>query len=202
MKRHFVSIGVALLVAMPAYAEVPAWWASLHGAHLTQRELAQVTFPAAPAQVPASANQPVSAVDIPLPPPSGSIKYQPSVIISGGGGFASPSGKFAYYSISKATGVQNTYLTAAQEYTLVKGEIQSCTLAGASKPVYEFGWLDIGLTGLAGGCSSTDGKASVAGSGQVFALLHFGKSPFGMVVTALKNNTGGYKVTLAPSWGK
>jgi len=201
MKR-LVSIGVALLLAQSAFAEAPRWWVALHGAYLSARELAQVTFPQPPPA--ASAAQPQAAIpDVSaVMAPTGAFKYQPSVIISAGGGFASPNGKFAYYSISKATGIQNTYLTAAQEYTIVKGQVQSCTLAGASKPIYEFGWLDIGLTGLAGGCSSTDGKASVAGSGQVFGLLHFGKSPLGIVVTALKNNTGGYKVTLAPSWGK
>ena len=183
MKR-LVIIGVALLLALAAPA------------------LSQVTFPQAP---------PATAVPLPVPAPpgvgailapAGAFKYQPDVIISAGGGFASPNGKFAYYSISKATGVQNTYLTAAQEYTIVKGQVQSCTLAGASKPIYEFGWMDIGLTGLAGGCSSTSGQTGAAASGQAFALLHFGRSPFGMVITALKNNTGGYKVTLAPSWSK
>lgn len=211
MKRVVIMIGVALLVAQAAFAEPPRWWIALHGAYLSARELAQVTFPQ---QLPSASPAPLTPSPMPnvgpsigpdlgvVVAPTGAFKYQPSVIISAGGGFASPNGKFAYYSISKATGIQNTYLTAAQEYTIVKGHVESCTLAGASKPIYEFGWLDIGLTGLAGGCSSTSGQAAVAGSGQVFALVHFGKSPLGIVITALKNNTGGYKVTLAPSWGK
>ncbi len=61
---------------------------------------------------------------------------------------------------------QQTYATVALEYTLVKGQVQSCTLAGLTKPMYQLSVITLGLTGLGGGCTGTNGKASAAGSGQ------------------------------------
>lgn len=139
------------------------------------------------------------AVPGPLPVISTPITYAPNVLVSAGGGFSSPSGKFAYYSISKATGVQNTYLTAAQEYTISKGKVQSCTLAGVSKPIYQFGALMIGITGLGGGCD-TNGNVRPAASAQAFLLVH--KGAWGGVLTGMKNSDSGYKLTFAPTWGK
>lgn len=137
--------------------------------------------------------------DLPVAAPA--TPYTPSVLVTGGGGFASPNGKFAYESVSKLIGPQSTYLTEAQEFTIVKGQVESCTFAGASKSLYQWSFLTIGLTGLAGGCNSTSGSSAMAGSGQGFALVRFGKSPWGVVFSAMKNTTGGFKVTAGMSWG-
>lgn len=215
--KQIASILALLLFALPAFS-APAWWTALHGQYLTEQELAQVTFPQAPVSqpvaTPVTASCPAGFVCTPNPPkvaapvtvsipiPSSPISYSPSVLVTGGGGFASPNGKFAYGSISTQTGPQSTYLTAAQEFTMVKGQVQSCTLGGLSKSIYQFGPALIGLTGLAGGCNSTSGTASVAASGQGFLLFRFRKTPYSVVITALKNTTGGFKVTAGMGWGK
>src|SRR5690242_1958645 len=49
--------------------------------------------------------------------PSTPITYTPDIVVSSGGGFASPNGKFAYYSISKYIG-QSSYATMANQYTI------------------------------------------------------------------------------------
>ena len=120
----------------------------------------------------------------------------PKYILSGGGGFASPNGKFAYVSESSLILPQGTYATVSQEYTLIKGAVQSCTFAGISKPIYQWSLLTIGLTGLGGGCTSSSGDTAGAGSGQGFLHVKWGHLPFGNVITAAKNSNTGFKVTL------
>lgn len=120
----------------------------------------------------------------------------PNLVFTGGGGFASPNGKFSYASISKLLGA-GTYATAAQEYTLINRKVQSCTLAGVTKQQYAFSVVRIGLTGLGGGCQ--DGAYTAAAQG--FADIGFGKiSKWGVVFTATKGTTGGFKFTAGPRW--
>jgi len=126
----------------------------------------------------------------------------PKVILTTGGGFASPNGKFAYISESSLILPQGTYATVSQEYSIIKGVVQSCTFAGITKPLYQFSIFTIGLTGLGGGCNSTGGDTSGAGSGQGFLHVNWGKMPFGNVITVAKNTSGAYKVTLGFTWSK
>lgn len=133
-----------------------------------------------------------------IPAPTDLPKY----ILTAGGGYASPGGKFAYTSASALVLPQQTYTTVAQEYTLIKGQVQSCTFAGLTKPIYQLSIITIGLTGLGGGCNSTDGATSAAGSGQGFAYIRWGKLPIGSVVTVMKNTDSGWKATLGFSWSQ
>lgn len=126
----------------------------------------------------------------------------PKVLITGGAGFASPNGKFAYASESSLLLPQNTYTTIAWEDTIIKGQVQSCTLAGVSKPLYQFGWTTVGLTGLGGGCTSTTGAATGTMSGQAFLHVGFGTKPWGVVFTAVKNSSGGFKATIGLAWSQ
>ena len=135
---------------------------------------------------------------LPLPAPT----MLPRTFVSSGGGYASPGGSFAYISLSTLALPQNTYATVAQEYTMQKGQVQSCTFAGVSKPLYQFSVFTIGLTGLAGGCNSTNGGSAPAGSGQGFLNIRWWKLPESNLITVMKNTTGGWKVTLGFSWGQ
>lgn len=137
-------------------------------------------------------------VVIPLPAPT----MLPTTFVSGGGGFASPSGKFAYASISTLALPQQTYATGVVEYTLVKGQVETCTFGGVSKPMYQVSFITAGLTGLGGGCNSTNGNSAVAGSGQIFLYFRWGKLPLGNVLTFMKNTNSGFKVTLGFSLSK
>lgn len=204
----------------------PAWWVALHGEYVASvQQQAKATIPAfcpigytcTPSGVvppPTTAVPPVPVSSTPVPvqevssaptialPVTTTFKFHPNEIYSAGGGYAQSSGRFAYISYSHAlTG--NTYATVANEYTLIKGQVITCTYAGITQPLYEFGWLDVGLTGLGGGCSSTAGPASAVGSGQVFGHIHFGQKPFGLVISGMKDTNGsGFKITAAPSWAK
>lgn len=129
------------------------------------------------------------------------ITYSPDMLVSAGGGYASPNGKFGYYSVSKSVG-QNTYATMANQYTIVGGKLESCALAGLTKEMYQFGPLVLGLTGLGGGCEGFSGNAGAAGSAQAFAHIHFGKSPIGLAITGMKTTSPGFQTTIAPTWGK
>jgi len=120
----------------------------------------------------------------------------PKIVLTAGGGFASPNGKFAYVSESSLVLPQGTYATISQEYTIIKGVVQSCTFAGATKPMYQFSVVTVGLTGLGGGCTSSAGDTSGAGSAQGFLFIKWGHLPFGNVITAMKNSNTGFKVTL------
>lgn len=126
----------------------------------------------------------------------------PKYILTVGGGFASPNGKFAYVSESSLVLPQGTYLTVSQEYSIVKGQVQSCTFAGAAKPLYRFSVITAGVTGLGGGCNSTVGDSSAAASGQGFLHINWGRLPFGNVITVQKNSNTGYKVTFGFTWSK
>lgn len=126
----------------------------------------------------------------------------PKFFVSGGGGFASPSGSFAYASESSLVLPQQTYATVAQEYTLIKNQVQSCTLAGLSKPMYQLSVVTLGVTGLGGGCTSSSGDSSPAGSGQVFLHIRWGRLPIGNLLAFRKNTNSGWKVTLGFSWGQ
>lgn len=138
--------------------------------------------------------------------PTSSITYLPKLYGSVGGGAIVPgSGKFGYQSISLYLG-QESYATTINEYTITKGQVQSCTLAGLSKVMYEFGFVSIGTTGLAGGCNATSTSGGVAGAVQGFASFHLGKTGFSIVATGDKTFTTdgrqGVKMTLGVSYGK
>jgi hypothetical protein len=135
-------------------------------------------------------------------PLASNVTYLPKMIITAGGGYASPNGKFGYASQSTYLGA-GTYATVAIEDTISKGgTVQSCTLAGVTKPQYQLSFMTFGMTGLGGGCTSTNGSATASGSGQIFLDFRFGKSAWGLIVTAMKSTTNGFKVTLAPRWAQ
>ena len=199
-RRSLCVITAVLALALPAFA-APDWWVALHGTYLTAEELAQVTFPPAP-----DAQQAVAPV-VAAALPTSSITYLPRFYGSVGGGGIVPGhgGRFAYESISAYIGAQ-TYATTVQEFTISKGKVQSCTLAGVSKIMYQFGFVSIGLTGLGGGCNSTSGDSGAAGAAQGFASFHLGKSGMSIVATGDKTFTAdgrqGVKLTLGVSYGK
>ena len=129
-------------------------------------------------------------------PPIGAGPSLPSNVITFGGGFLSPSSKFAYASFSKYLG-QATYSTTAQEYSLVNKKIVSCTETGLTKAIWQYHWITVLLTGLGGGC--TDGGA--IGSGQGAVDIHPHKdSPWGSVVSIQKETAGGFKLTGGIRW--
>ena len=145
-----------------------------------------------PAQTPTAAPVPLSLTN---------VTYLPKLVITGGGGFASPNGKFGYVSESSYIGA-GTYATVAIEDTITKGVVQQCTLAGITKPIYQVNILTAGLTGLGGGCTSTAGTSTAAGAGQAFLDVQWGRLPLGNVVTVMKLTTGGYKLTIGFRWAK
>jgi len=184
---------LTLALALPAFA-APDWWVALHGSYLTadQAQVQPIQQAVAPvvAAVAATSN----------------ITYLPKFYGSAGGGAVVPgSGKFAYEAISVYLG-QQTYATTVQEFTISKGTVQSCTMAGISKVAYQFGFVSLGMTGLAGGCNSTSGSSGGAGAAQGFASFHLGKSGMSIVATADKTFTTdgrqGVKATLGVSYGK
>lgn len=209
MKSLLVSIFVCALTA-PIFAQAPNGWMA-HGdgewlINLTPSQvsqmLAQVTFPQAPA-----AAQPVAkTASIPAPTiaaaaapalPTSNITYLPQYLVNAGAGATIPgSGRFAFWSVSTYLG-QQTYATAATEYTISKGQVSTCALAGVSKVMYQYGALSIGLTGLGGGCTNPSGS-SPAASAQGFASLHFGKSSWSAVITGMKTSGEEFKLTLSP----
>lgn len=137
--------------------------------------------------------QPAATIPLNLPAPT----MLPSFFVSGGGGFASPGGKFAYASASSLELPQQTYITIAEEYTIVKGKITPCTLGGLSKPLYQIGPLVAGLTGLGGSCTSPTGATTAIGSAQPFLYVPWGPLPVGNIIAFMKNTDGsGWKFTL------
>lgn len=201
MKPPLVSIAALALLGVPAYSAPPAWWAALHGSYLTPQELAQVIIPQAPA-----VNAAPAAVPAAVALPASGISYLPKFYGSvGGGGTVPGKGRFAYESISAYLG-QETYATTVQEFTLAKGAVQSCTMAGLSKPLYQFGFLTLGITGLGGGCSSTAGTSGAAGAAQGFASFHLARTGFSVVATGDKTFTTdgrqAVKLTLGVAYGK
>ena len=155
--------------------------------------LALLSLPVAAQPAPPSASAGTVAA---VPVPASSITYLPKWVVTAGGGVNLPgNGKFAYWSASTYLGSQ-TYATAATEYTLVNKQVLTCGLAGISKPLYEFGPASIGLTGLGGGCTSTNGAAVAAASGQGFIHIRLGKSGWGVAITGMKTSGSAFKITL------
>lgn len=133
----------------------------------------------------------------PAPVPSNNLQY----FVSAGGGAVVPGhgGKFFYWSVSRYLG-QQTYATVATEYTIQKGAVVTCPLAGVSKVLYTLGPVTVGLTGLGGACD-----ANSAANAQGFVNFHV-KGLFYLVLTGQKTYTAASKAafqfTLAPGWGK
>ena len=125
------------------------------------------------------------------------VTYLPANIVTAGGGFMTPSTKFAYVGYSHLAGA-GTYLSAVQEYTMVHKVVQACTLAGLTKPQYQWKWLTVGATGLGGACAS----GALIANGQVFADQRFGKSHFGAVETYQRETTGLGKATFGFRWAE
>ena len=157
--------------------------------------------------VPLTAQQTTAPAPVPTAAPAAvlsptNIKWLPQHVYTAGGGFASPNGKFAYLSESTFIGA-GTYATVAIEDTIVAGKVSSCTLAGVTKPLYQFGFLTVGLTGLGGGCTGGGtGNSMPAGEGQAFLDCRWGKLPIGNTITAMKLTTGGFKVTIGFRWAQ
>lgn len=147
-------------------------------------------------------------VVIPLPPVSQqlvtatAVMWIPKFIVTGGVGFVSPNGKFVYGSESNYLG-SGTYTTVAVEETLVNGTVESCTLAGITKPMYQYSIFTVGLTGLGGGCVKTTGNSGAIGQGQGFLDIRFGHSNFGIILSGTRSTTDStWKFTLAPRWAQ
>lgn len=129
-------------------------------------------------------------------PVSNPVTYLPKLIVTGGGGYVTNHGSFSYASESNYLG-QSMYSTVAQEYTLDKARhVTSCTVAGITRPLQQLGPLVIGITGLGGGCSSTSGSSGGAWSAQGFADVRFGKSNYGMTLTASTSQDHDVKISL------
>jgi hypothetical protein len=157
--------------------------------------LASVAWAQAPATNPVSTSGPpvVAVPVVVLPAPT----MLPSFFVSGGGGYAVPGGKLAYASASSLELPQQTYVTIAVEYTMVKGHLQPCELAGLSKPLYQVGPIVAGLTGLGGSCTGPTGKTTAVGYAQPFVYIPWGPLPVGNIVTFMKNTDGsGWKFSL------
>lgn len=133
---------------------------------------------------------------------SGAIPWTPKIIVSGGGGFVSPNGKFIYASESTYIGAA-TWTTVATEQTLIHGQVTSSTLAGVTRALYQFGPVTVCITGLGGGSTSTSGSAGAAWSAQGCVDVRWGKTAYGNVVTAMYDSASkGVKVTLGFRWAQ
>jgi len=131
--------------------------------------------------------------------------YTPQWVGSAGAGATVPgNGKFAYYSISTFIG-QNTYATIANEYTITSKGVQTCSLAGITKDMYEFGHFDAGVTGLGGGCINSNTSAGPTAQVQGFLNYHIKQSHYSITTTARKflldNGNTSIKVTLGVTYG-
>lgn len=112
--------------------------------------------------------------------------YLPTWVVSAGAGVLTHgSGKLGYDSVSYNVG-QSTYVTAVNEYTLVKGALETCPLAGLTKIMYQFRGVSVGTTGLGGACN-----AAPAGTAQGFVHIRFKQSQWGVALTATKPFTSG-----------
>jgi hypothetical protein len=161
--------------------------------------------PVATAQLPPVVTQAVEPV-VSAAIAKSSITYLPKWYGSAGGGTLIPgSSKFAYQAVAVFVG-QASYLTAVTEYTFLKGQVQSCTLGGVSKVLYQFGAFSVGTTGLGGGCSTTTTSGGAAAAVQGFGSFHIGKGGFSVVATGDKTFTTdgrqGAKITLGIAYGK
>jgi hypothetical protein len=123
---------------------------------------------------------PLAAQSLPTAPAT----YLPEYIVSAGGGAVVPGhgGSFAYQCFGAMLG-QATYGLSCQQWSVVNGQIQNCALAGLMKPTHQFGPISFGVTGLGGGCESTNGNAAAAGNAQVFVNFHIGKTPLNIPIT-------------------
>lgn len=194
-----------LVLALPAFA-APDWWIALHGSYLTADELAQQVAAVCPAGFDCTPIQQAVAPVVAAIAAKSDITFLPKFYGSVGGGAVVPgSGKFAYQAIAAYIG-KNTYATTVQEYTIVGGKITSCTMAGISPVLYQFGFLSIGLTGLGGGCSSSSGSGGMAAATQGFASFRLGHTGISIPITVDKTFTTdgrqGVKATLGVSYGK
>lgn len=127
--------------------------------------------------------------------------YAPQTVVGTGPGFASPNGKFGYLSESSLIG-QATYTTVAQQWTLMRGRAESCTLAGLTKVTNQWGPITVGVTGLGGGCEGMTGSAQMVASGQGFVQVRIRKSAWSMVVTGQKISDSDFKVSAGVQWAK
>lgn len=198
-------ISLFLALALPAFS-APDWWVALHGPYLTADELAQQVAAVCPAGFDCTPIQQAVAPVVAAIAATSNINYLPRWYGSLGGGAVVPgSGKFAYQAIAAYIG-KSTYATTVQEYTIVGGKITSCTMAGISPVLYQFGFLSIGLTGLGGGCNSSSGSSGMAAATQGFASFRIGHTGISIPVTADKTFTTdgrqGVKATFGVSYGK
>jgi hypothetical protein len=125
--------------------------------------------------------------------------YLPTWVVSAGvGALTHGSGKLGYDSVSYNVG-QATYVTAVNEYTVVKGVLETCPLAGLTKALYQFRGVTVGTTGLGGACN-----AAPAGTAQGFVHMRWKQSHWGVALTATKPFTSGVsnavKVSLGFVW--
>lgn len=132
--------------------------------------------------------------------------YAPSYFITVGGGDQAPGhgAAFAYWSVSSYVGQQN-YATAITEYSISKGQIITCPLAGISHVLAGAGPASFGMVGAAGACSGTSSGASSAAAAQGFVNYHI-KGAWNVIVSARKtftaNGSTAVRFTIGVGWGR
>lgn len=146
-------------------------------------------------------------IPAPAPPPS-SVTGLPQYFITTGGGTVQPGrGGFAYQCFGVLLG-QATFAVSCQQFTVVQGQVETCALAGLTKVTHQFGFVSFGVTGLGGGCESTDGNANAAGNTQAFVAFRVGHTGFQIPITLEKTFSAvgkqEAKITagLLYAWGK
>jgi len=200
MKYLLVSIAVFAL-ATPAFAQA----SQCPTGFVCTPDTGNYTTPGPAASLPQAVVSQSAQVAEPVVAAASKVTYLPKWYGSvGAGGLTVGKGRFAYESISAYLGAE-TYATTVNEYTMQGGKVTSCTLAGLSKLLYQFGIVSVGTTGLGGGCNSTDGNNGAAGAVQGFASFHV-KGAVSIVLTGDKTFTTdgrqAVKVTLGISYGK
>jgi hypothetical protein len=132
--------------------------------------------------------------------------YAPNTLYTAGAGAITKGhgGTFAYWSLSKYIG-QNSYATVISEYTMSKGAVLTCPLAGVSHIAWQGGPVSLGLTGAGGACSGDSNGSQGAASAQGFADFHI-KGAWNIIATARKtftaNGDSAVKLSLGIGYGK
>ena len=126
---------------------------------------------------------PRDALSIPAP------TYAPNYYVTVGAGDQTPGpgAGFAYWSISRYLGEQN-YASVVTEYSMAKGQVITCPLAGVSHAVGGLGPVTFGLVGAGGVCSGSVSGSSSAASAQGFAVFHIAGS-WSIIFTARRTFT-------------
>ena len=129
---------------------------------------------------------------VPVPPDIRAAQaptYAPNYFVTAGGGDQTPGtgAAFAYWSVSRFLGEQN-WASVITEYSMAKGQVITCPLAGVSHAVGGIGPVTFGLVGAGGACSGSVSGSSSAASAQGFAVFHIAGS-WSIIFTARRTFT-------------